>query len=140
MEIDVHSPGGLVVEARFGDFKVMTDQPVADGGTNTAPSPFDLFLASLATCAGYYVTAFCQERGLPTEGITLKMTSDWNARSHLVENIGIDITLPQGFPEKYRKAVIRVAGMCTVKRHMDTPPRFSIMARNDGPKDDISAD
>ena len=86
MEIHVQSPGGLLVDARFGDFKISTDQPVADGGTNTAPSPFDLFLASLATCAGYYVTAFCRERDLPTEGIALKMTNSWNDQSHLAEN------------------------------------------------------
>ncbi len=133
MEINVRSAGGLVIEARFGAFQVDTDQPVEDGGTNTAPSPFDLFLASLATCAGYYVTAFCRERGLDTEGITLKMTSDWNDESHLVENIHVDITLPRDFPDKYRRAVIRVAGMCTVKRHLDNPPAFHITARNGRP-------
>ena len=133
MEICVSSPGGLIVDAQFGDFKVTTDQPVAEGGTNTAPSPFDLFLASLATCAGYYVAAFCRERGLPTEGISLKMINDWNTEKHLSENIQIDITLPPDFPQKYRRAVTRVAGMCTVKRHMENPPTFSITARNGQP-------
>ncbi len=132
MEIDVRSPGGLVMEARFGPFKVATDQPFEDGGTNTAPSPFDLFLASLATCAGYYVTAFCRERELPVEGIALKMTSDWNEQNHRVENIHIELSLPKGFPGKYRRAVIRAAGMCTVKRHLDHPPDFHITARGNG--------
>ena len=53
--------------------------------------------------------AFCQERALPTEGLALKMTSDWNEDTHLVENIGLDIVLPHGFPAKYRRAVMRVA-------------------------------
>jgi len=53
MEIHVQSPGGFLVDARFGDFKISIDQPVADNGANSAPSPFDLFLAALATCAGY---------------------------------------------------------------------------------------
>ena len=133
MDIHVQSPGGLVVDARFGDFNISTDQPLADGGTNTAPSPFDLFLASLATCAGYYVMAFCRERDLPTEGITLKMTNSWNDQAHLAENITMEITLPADFPEKYRRAVIRVAGMCTVKRHLENPPAFVITARNGHP-------
>jgi len=133
MDIHVQSPGGLVVDARFGDFNISTDQPLADGGTNTAPSPFDLFLASLATCAGYYVMAFCRERDLPTEGIALKMTNSWNDQSHLAENITMEITLPADFPEKYRRAVIRVAGMCTVKRHLENPPAFVITARNGHP-------
>lgn len=133
MEINVNSPGGLVVEARFGDFAVATDQPVEDGGTNTAPSPLDLFLASLATCAGYYVTTFCQERNLTTNGISLKMTSDWNDQSHLVENIEMDISLPDDFPDKYRRAVIRAAGLCTVKRHLENPPSFRVTAHNGHP-------
>ncbi len=132
MQIDVRSPGGLVMEARFGPFKVATDQPLEDGGTNTAPSPFNLFLASLATCAGYYVTAFCRERDLPVEGIDLKMTSDWNEQTHRVENIHIELSLPKDFPGKYRRAVIRAAGMCTVKRHLDHPPDFHITARGNG--------
>jgi ribosomal protein S12 methylthiotransferase accessory factor len=133
MEIDVRA-NGLMVEARFDNFKIVTDQPEDDGGTNTAPSPFDLFLASLATCAGYYVLAFCQERALPTEGLALKMTSDWNEHTHLVENIGLDIVLPHGFPAKYRRAVMRVAGMCTVKRHLENPPVFKVSARNGRPE------
>jgi ribosomal protein S12 methylthiotransferase accessory factor len=36
--------------------QVTTDQPVDERGTDTAPTPFDIFLASLATCAGAYVT------------------------------------------------------------------------------------
>ncbi len=45
-------------EQDFDDFPIATDQPIADGGMQTAPSPFDLFRASLATCAGYCVAAF----------------------------------------------------------------------------------
>ena len=126
MEINVQFPGGLVTEARFGSFRVVTDQPLEDGGTHAAPSPFDLFLASLATCAGYYVVAFCRERELPADGIALRMTSDWNEKTHRVENIEIEISLPGGFPDKYRRAVIRAAGMCTVKRHLEQPPAFHI--------------
>ena len=133
MEIHVTSPGGLLIDAQMGDFKVSTDQPLADGGTNTAPSPFDLFLASLATCAGYYVMAFCRERNLPTEGIALTMNNDWNEKDHLAENITIHITLPDDFPEKYRRAVQKVAGMCTVKRHMEKSPAFSISVSNGQP-------
>ena len=131
MEIDVQFPGGLITEARFGAFRVATDQPPEDGGTHTAPSPFDLFLASLATCAGYYVTAFCRERELPTDGMRLRMRTDWNEQTHRVENIGMEISLPAGFPEKYRRAVIRAAGMCTVKRHMEHPPAFHITTCSD---------
>ena len=130
MEIRVQSPGGMRLDAELGGFTVSTDQPEADGGDNSAPSPFDLFLASLATCAGYYVLVFCRQRKLPTGGIVLRMTNDWNENKHLVEKIGLEISLPADFPAKYHKALLRAAGMCTVKRHLDNPPAFDFTIRN----------
>lgn len=134
MEIKVQNPGGgMRLEAQLGDFTVATDQPVADGGNNSAPSPFDLFLASLATCASYYVMAFCRQRDLPTDGISVTMNNDWNESKHLAENIRMDIQLPGDIPVKYHKAIRRAAGMCTVKRHLDHPPAFELIVRNGRP-------
>ncbi len=86
-EILVSLPGGSRVEALWKGFVIPTDQPVRSGGGNTAPSPFDLFLASLATCAGYYVLAFCQERKIPTEGITLVQRMEKGPKSKLIEMV-----------------------------------------------------
>ena len=61
-EIKVTFPGGLRVDAEYKGFVVKTDQPVHQGGEGTASSPFDLFLISIATCAGFYAVAFCKER------------------------------------------------------------------------------
>lgn len=126
MEMEIRFPGGFRIDTEVDGFRITTDQPVADGGTGTAPAPFDLFLASLGTCAGYYVLAFCRQRQLSTRGLSLKMQGDWNEARHLFESLQIIITLPSDFPEKYRKAVIRAAGKCTVKRHIETPPQFEI--------------
>src|SRR5215471_4208280 len=60
MDIEVSFPGGKRVDAQVGEFAIRTDQPEALGGAGTAPTPYDLFLASLATCAGIYVLGFCQ--------------------------------------------------------------------------------
>src|SRR6266511_936415 len=70
-EMIVTLPGGKKVDTRIGNHVIRTDQPVSSGGEDTAPAPFDLFLASVGTCAGIYVAGFCQKRGLPTEGIRL---------------------------------------------------------------------
>lgn len=133
MEIRVQNPTGMRLEAQLGEFTVATDQPEADGGAKSAPSPFDLFLASLATCAGYYVLAFCKQRRLPTDGISVTMCNDWNDTRHLAEKISLDINLPVDFPAKYHKAVVRAAGMCTVKRHLENPPVFDLRIRNGHP-------
>jgi ribosomal protein S12 methylthiotransferase accessory factor len=127
-EIRITLPGGHRVDAEYRGFTITTDQPVHAGGTNTAPAPFDLFLGSLATCAGYYVLAFCRERQIATEGITLTMTMEKPQGSKLYTKIGIIIHLPAGFPEKYRAAVIKAADACAVKAHIMNPPAFTITA------------
>ena len=54
-------------------------------GEGSAPGPYDVFLASIAACAGIYVLGFCQARGLATEGLSL-------AQSHEVDpETGVDL-------------------------------------------------
>jgi ribosomal protein S12 methylthiotransferase accessory factor len=126
MNMQIRFPGGKKVQAVYDDMTVLTDQPVIDGGSGSAPSPFDLFLASIGTCAGYYVLSFCQKNNIPTEQIKLTAQFLRNPATHLVENIAIDIQVPKDFPEKYKSAVIKAAGLCTVKRHLEQPPQIDI--------------
>jgi len=124
MEIPVSLAGGRAVEAVVGDHKVRTDQPEKSGGTGTAPSPSDLFLASIATCAAYYVLDFCLERKIPTDGISVMMRTHVNEGSKLMDRIELEITIPPEFPEKYDKAIVRAANLCWVKKHFETAPTF----------------
>ena len=52
--MEITFDGGKVITAHINGHEIKTDQPVMGGGTNTAPSPFELFLASIGTCAGIY--------------------------------------------------------------------------------------
>jgi ribosomal protein S12 methylthiotransferase accessory factor len=129
MEMKIVLPGGKKVAAEFAGLKVLTDQPVEDGGESSAPSPFQLFLASLGTCAGFFVLSFCQKRGIPTQGIELVQTAHWDETKHLVTKISLEIRVPAGFPEKYKESLVSAASLCTVKRHLQAPPAFEIVAR-----------
>ena len=115
------------VIAAYKGFEVITDQPEPSGGDNTAPSPFDLFMISIGTCAGWYVKSFCQKRNLSEEGITLKQKAHFNTEKRLIDKIDIEICLPEDFPEKYREPLIKAAASCTVKKHVMDAPEFSIV-------------
>jgi len=128
MEMDIYFPENKRVYADYKGFTIETDQPEYGGGDNSAPAPFDLFMASIGTCAGIYVLGFMQQRGLPTEGARLKMRSEVDPKTRMVSKVTIDILLPDGFPEQYREAVIRTAELCAVKRHIHQPPHFSVNA------------
>lgn len=127
MIMDITFPGGVKVDAGFHGFTVHTDQPKDHGGDGTAPAPFELFLASIGTCAGFYVLRFCQQRGLATEGLGLTLESIKDPGTGRTATIRLDIRLPQDFPEKYRDAVIRAADQCAVKRHIVEAPRFEVV-------------
>jgi putative redox protein len=127
MEMTVDFPGGARVSAHFGFHTVTTDQPKEDGGEGTAPAPFDLFLASLATCAGFYVLSYCKTRGISTEGIRLIQKLEHDSAGKMIQKIRLEIQLPPEFPSKYHSAVIRAAGSCFVKKHLENPPSFEIV-------------
>jgi ribosomal protein S12 methylthiotransferase accessory factor len=126
--MEITFPGNLKVDSTYKGFSLHTDQPKKEGGDGTAPEPFDLFLSSIGTCAGVYVLFFCQERHIDTQDIKLVLEFDRNQKTHMVEKIFIRILLPPSFPKKYEKAITRIAGMCTVKKHLQQPPEFDIIA------------
>ena len=132
MDMMITFPGNKKVDSTYNGFTVHTDQPISEGGENTAPAPFDIFLASIGTCAGIYVSSFCDERGIDTSDLRLILGFNRNTVTHMVEEIDIQIKLPAGFPEKYKSAVVRTAEMCFVKKHFVTPPRFCISVSSEG--------
>ena len=103
----VSFPGGKRVDAEYGGHTIRTDQPPQGGGEGSAPPPFDLFLASIATCAGIYVKGYCDSRGISTEDLGLEMRIERE-------------------PEKHREGVVRAADLCAVKKHILAPPAFEI--------------
>ncbi len=124
--INVTFPGGKRVDAECGGFTCRTDQPHEAGGEGSAPPPFDLFLASIATCAGIYVKGYCDARGIATEGLGLAMRVEREPEKGRVTRLAIEIKLPPGFPEKHKEGVVRAADLCAVKKHIFNPPAFEI--------------
>jgi putative redox protein len=127
MDITITLPGGKRVDAQVGERTVRTDQPRHAGGLDTAPAPFDLFLASVGTCAGLYVLAFCQSRGLPTDGVRLTQTVHEGDHGAIAA-IDLRIEVPPEFPKQYLPALERAAGTCKVKRTIEAQPSFTIAA------------
>jgi uncharacterized OsmC-like protein len=101
--------------------QVTTDQPVEDGGEDTAPTPTEMFVASLAACVGFYAERFLRRNRLPAEG--LRVTSDyrWAEDPHRVGAIELQVEAP-GLTEGKREAFSRVIEHCTVHNSLRTPP------------------
>jgi len=93
MELLIDFPGGSRVDAHFSGFTVSTDQPPVA----SAPSPFDLFLSSIGTCAGIYALGFCRQRGLPMEGMRIVERIHRDPSSGMVAKIDLEIRVRTAF-------------------------------------------
>lgn len=125
-DIHVSFPGGRRVDAAMGTRHIHTDQALAHGGDDTAPEPFDLFLASLATCSGYYVLGFCRTRGIPLDGVELIQRHQLDELTGRLIRIDIELRLPPTFPYRYYPAVVQAAEQCKVKRVLMSPPEVVV--------------
>ena len=126
MSLKVTLPGGKKVVAHYKGFEIATDQPKHQGGEESAPSPFDLFLASIGTCAGIYIQSFCERRDIPYEGIEVVQTMETDPDTRLPVKFNLQILLPEGFPEKYKNSVIQAAELCLVKKTIANAPTFDV--------------
>jgi ribosomal protein S12 methylthiotransferase accessory factor len=125
--IPVSFPGGVRVEAQLGAHTVVTDQLPVHGGGDAGPSPYDLFLASIATCAGFYAAAFCASRKLSTEGLGVALEIEEDDATHLPTQLTVLLTLPKDFPESYRAAILRAVENCKVKKSIAANPNARVL-------------
>ena len=126
MDMKVYFPGNKRVHADYKGFTIETDQPEHGGGDDSAPAPFDLFIASIGTCAGIFMLDFMQRRNIPTEGAGVTLHTKRDESTGLIGLITLDLQLPPEFPEKYKDAIVNVVELCSVKRHLRQPPQFEI--------------
>jgi ribosomal protein S12 methylthiotransferase accessory factor len=124
--LEIAFPGGKQVDIRVGDFLIKTDQSIKRGGAASAPEPFDLFLASMAGCAGIFALGFCQSRDIPTHGLGLEMDWEKGDQPPHAAKVTFRLSLPEQFPDKYRNSIIKAIDLCTVKHYIRNAPEFDI--------------
>ncbi len=125
MSIKIVFSGNKKVDAILpSGFTVRTDQPVKEGGDGTAPTPFELFLASIGTCAGIYIVGFCESRNLPYQDIEIYQDLVYDPVSRRIVKVKLEIRVPKDFPEKYYDALVKAANICAVKKALVNPPEF----------------
>lgn len=123
-ELTVRFDEGMKIVAHYDGMAIETDQPKEDGGEGSAPSPFDLFLASLGTCTGFYVASFCRARDISTEGVRIVQSWVREEGTKKLTDVRLEIRVPESFPERYRDALVRVAGQCSVKKALESSPKI----------------
>ena len=126
MEIKVTLEGGKRVSTQIGDHLIMTDQPAKHGGDDGAPAPYDLFLASIGTCAGFYVQSYCQSKGIDSSGIDITLVARRDPKNQKITGFVTTIHVPEVLPEKFYPALERAAAQCAVKKTIMSNPEFIV--------------
>jgi ribosomal protein S12 methylthiotransferase accessory factor len=132
MELQVTLEGDKRVSTRVGDHLIMTDQPTKSGGADSAPAPFDLFMASIATCAGFYVQSYCQNKGIDCSGITLSLTTRQDDARKKIKAFIITIRIPDDLPDHLHKTLCKVAEQCAVTKTIVGQPEFIVQSADNG--------
>jgi uncharacterized OsmC-like protein len=129
-QLDVRFVAGESYEVGVRGHRVLVDQPSGLGGGDTAPTPTELFVASLATCVAFYAGRYLTRHGYSREGLAVSaafaMAADRPAR---VRTIRLTVHVPAGLPEGRRAALRAVASHCTVHNSLTDPPAVTIDLR-----------
>lgn len=120
-----HKEGDLF-EIAVRHHLVHVDQPEADGGTDAAPTPTELFVASLASCVAFYARRYLVRHRLPTAGLVVTATFSMGERPARVAAVRVALTVPEGVPADRRAALLAVASHCTVHNSLRQPPEVSV--------------
>jgi len=129
---EVNFPGNKKVDVAFKDFWVKTDQSVKNEGDATAPEPFDIFLSSLAACAGIYAKSFCDTRKIDTDGMKLTQEVFFKKNQKLIDQIKMTLHVNKDFPEKYKNPILKAMNGCAVKNqiHPDIKTQTDVVLEN----------
>ncbi|WP_155056044.1 OsmC family protein [Streptomyces blattellae] len=126
-QVDVAHVNGDAYEVDIRGHRVLVDQPMEAGGRDTAPTPVELFAASLATCVAFYAGRYLHRHKLPRTGLRVRteftMAFDRPAR---VDTVRIVITPPPALSAQRHAAMLAVASHCTIHNTLRRPPEVDI--------------
>jgi putative redox protein len=125
--VEVTYLGGESYAVAARGHALLTDQPVTAGGTDTAMTPTELFVASLSSCVAFYAGRYLARHGLNRGG--LHVTANFATatdRPARVGKIKLTIRAPGGIPPSRQAALLAVAAHCTVHNTLRQPPDIAI--------------
>lgn len=126
MKLTVSHHSGTRFDIESGGHRIVTDQPVEDGGQDAGMGPVDLFVGSLASCVAYFVGRFCSRHEISVEG--LRIDAEWvmAERPHRVGQISLSIRLPHRMTPEQKERLLKVARGCTVHQSIIVPAKVII--------------
>jgi len=125
---------GMAVQLSNGRHEWLADEPLAAGGTDTGPDPYELLLSSLAACTCVTIAWYCRHKGLALTSVST--TYDFS-RIHaddcedcdvpekgFIEQITSNVHIEGDFDESQRKRLSQIAQRCPVHKTLAHGVKF----------------
>lgn len=124
MEISWVKGFQLAVEVR--GHRIVTDQPVEDGGEDEGMTPVEMLVASLGSCIGYFAVQFCQRHKIETAGLRVAMEWAYSETPHRIGSMAAHVHLPARLDAATRDRLHRVLAGCTVHNSIQIAPKIEV--------------
>jgi uncharacterized OsmC-like protein len=126
-QMEVAFLGGEAYEITVRGHRVVVDQPESAGGGDTAPTPTELFVASLASCVAFYAGRYLTRHSCDRTGLAVSASFEFAAdRPSRVGQVQMSVKVPTGLPQSRWPALRAVIEHCTVHNTLNDPPPVRI--------------
>ena|SRR5271166_562009 len=126
MEINLKLLGDVKFEVAARNHSLVCDQPSENGGSDEGMTPPELLLASLGTCAAFYASAYLRKRGLPREGVEVRVTAAKAGPPARLDNFVIEVKVPLALSEADRAGMDQAVHHCLIHNTLLHPPTVQI--------------
>lgn len=113
------------IYVRKHEFEV--DQPAEMGGQDLAPTPTELFVASLASCVAFYAHRFMRRHDIP-DHVEVYADFDMGERPARVAHVSLLVEAPD-VPAEMKDRFQKMVEHCTVHNSITQPPEMTIETR-----------
>jgi uncharacterized OsmC-like protein len=132
--VTVHGrAAGYAQEIAVGRHRLMGDEPLSAGGTDTGPNPYDFLLAALGSCTSMTVALFARRKGWPLEAVTVRLRhstinavdcQECETKEGPIDEIQRDVELVGALSDEQRARLLEIADKCPVHRTLTSELRI----------------
>lgn len=126
------APGRFANTARVGRHWLAADEPLAQGGTDTGPSPYDYLLVALGSCTAMTLRLYADLKKWPLEKVEVRLKhdkihaadcADCETREGKVDVIARNIVLSGPLDREQKARLVEIAERCPVHRTLQSEIR-----------------
>lgn len=116
--IRIHNDKGLLQQIEIGPHRLSADVPPELGGEGAGPEPHDLFDAALGACKALTLALYARQKGLPLEGLEVKVSRDDSEERQGRYRLAVELTLHGALEQAQRQQLLRIADKCPIHKLM----------------------